>query len=331
VQLVIFTFVFMRVSILKYSFLSVALICICGLFIYATLTDDDQHQKAFESNYNIYSLAFPEKLTFANETIPLDRDDDTRERYDRELLTNVYWQSQTILMIKRAHKFFPIIEPILAKHGMPDDLKYLALAESGLQNLVSPAGAAGYWQMLDATAKMYGLEVSNEVDERYNLEKSTEAACKYFKEAYSIFNSWALVAASYNMGIEGVRKQLQQQGVTSYYDLWLNTETARYVFRILAIKEIVKRPAVFGFHIPEHHKYQHPKIISVKVGQTIPDLIQFSLEMNCNYKMLKQLNPWLKNKQLGVSGKNYYIQLPAERLLASKLSNLIVNDTLVYN
>lgn len=315
-----------------FRFLSIVAFALLALllFVFSTLTDEDKQQKEFETFYKIYSLASPKQLHFAGEAVPLN-DDDIQERYDRELLTNVYWQSQTVLMIKRGHKFFPIIERILAEQGIPEDFKYLALAESGLQNVVSPAGASGYWQMLESTAKIYGLEINADVDERYHLIKSTEAACRYFKEAYGIFNSWALVAASYNMGIDGVRKQLQQQGVNSYYDLWLNTETSRYVFRILAIKEIASRPKVFGFNIAEQHQYKLPSIVVVKINANVPDLVKFSLELNCNYKTLKLLNPWLRSKQLAVSNKPYYVELTKDKLLNSSFKSSVVNDTLVYN
>lgn len=299
------------------------------LFVDATQTDENKQQQEFEQYYKIYSLSLPANITFCKQAVPLD-DDEIMERYDRELLTNVYWQSQTILMIKRAHKFFPVIEKILAQEGIPDDMKYLALAESGLQNVISPAGASGYWQMLDATAKIYGLEVNADVDERYHLTKSTLAACKYFKEAYGVFNDWALVAASYNMGIDGVRKQLQQQGANSYYDLWLNTETSRYVFRILAIKHIIEQPKKFGFNIIDVHQYKLPKSVVVKISTTIPDLIKFSQDLGCTYKTLKTYNPWLKNKQLTVTNKVYYLNIPSVQIKNNSLQQLIQNDTLTF-
>lgn len=312
----------------RFYFLLLLIICMGGIFIHATLTDEDKARKEFETYYKIYSLAMPDKLLFAGEPVPLT-DFDVQERYDREILTNVYWQSQTLLMIKRAGKYFPVVERILAKNGIPDDMKYLALAESGLQNLVSPAGAAGYWQMLDATARNYGLEVSAEVDERYHLEKSTEAACKYFKEAYAVFGSWALVAASYNMGIDGVKKQLRQQSVNSYYDLLLNTETSRYVFRTLAIKEIMERPKNYGFNVVGAHGYQPVPTVKVKVTRSIPDLIRYSLDNGCNYKLLKLLNPWLRSNALNVSsGKVYYIELPRDRVLKTDLVEKVSNDTI---
>lgn len=318
----------MHHSKLRFYFLLLLLACMGGIFIHATLTDEDKARKEFETYYKIYSLALPDKLLFAGEPVPLT-DFDVQERYDREILTNVYWQSQTLLMIKRAGKYFPVVEKILAKNGVPDDMKYLALAESGLQNLVSPAGAAGYWQMLDATARNYGLEVSNEVDERYHLEKATEAACRYFKEAYGVFGSWALVAASYNMGIDGVKKQLRQQGVNSYYDLLLNTETSRYVFRTLAIKEIMERPKTYGFNVVGAHGYQPVPTVKVKVTRNIPDLVKYSLDNGCNYKLLKLLNPWLRSNSLTVTaGKVYYIELPRDRVLQTDLVQKVTNDTI---
>lgn len=313
---------------LRFYFLLGLVLAMGLVFLQATLTDDDKQQKEFETYYKIYSVAIPDRLVFAGEPVPFS-DFDIQERFDREILTNVYWQSQTLLMIKRAHKFFPTIEPILAKNGIPDDMKYIVLAESGLQNLVSPAGAAGYWQMLDGTAKNYGLEITPEVDERYHLEKSTEAACKYFKEAYTVFNSWALVAASYNMGIDGVRKQLQQQGVANYYDLFLNTETSRYVFRSLALKAIMEHPKKHGFHVLESHTYQPIKTIKVRVNQSIPDLAKYSLANGCNYKVLKLINPWLRNKALTIApGKTYFIELPHYKVASMPWFNSVSNDTI---
>ena len=315
-------------SKVKYFFGIILITVLSVFFIHATLTDDDKIQKEFETYYKIYSLATPDKLLFANEEVPVS-DFDVHERYDREILTNVYWQSQTLLMIKRAHKFFPIVEEILRKNQIPDDMKYVVLAESGLQNLVSPANASGYWQFLEGTAKGYGLEVSSEVDERYHIEKSTEAACKYFNEAYKVFNSWALVAASYNMGIDGVRRQLQQQGVSNYYDLFLNTETSRYVFRILAIKQIVEKPQSYGFNVTASHKYTLAKTIKVRVNRSIPDLVKYGLDNATTYKDIKVLNPWLRNKKLTVDGsKVYYIELPKDKVKSNSWYPKVSNDTI---
>lgn len=299
------------------------------MFIQSTLNEDDKQQKEFESFYKIYSLSIPDKLSFAGEQVPLT-DFDVKERYDKELLTNVYWQSQTLLMIKRAEKHFPVIEQILKKHNIPEDFKYIALAESGLQfNVVSPAGAASWWQFLDKTGKVFGLEVNEEVDERYHLEKATEASCKYFQQAYREFGSWALVAASYNMGIEGLKRQMQQQGVNNYYDLYLNTETSRYVLRIMAIKEILENKEKYGFRLVHNHLYANIPVVHVKVAQPIPDLYRFATTFNCNYKQLKLLNPWLRKSSLSNKElKTYVIKLPKDRILQSAYGDKLLNDTI---
>lgn len=304
------------------------LLSVSAIFINADYTEDDKLQEEFEQYYKIYTLNLPDNLVFAGETVPMN-DFDVKERYDRELLTNVYWQSQTLLMLKRANRFFPTISSVLKQYNVPDDFKYLAVAESGLQNVSSPAGAVGYWQMLDKTAKMYGLEITDEVDERYHMEKSTEAACRYFKEAYREFNNWALVAASYNMGIEGVKKQLLNQSVTNYYDLYLNTETSRYVLRTLAFKEIMEHPSLFGFKFTRKHLYDPIPTVKVKVTQSIPDLAKFALDNGANYKLLKVLNPWLRKSSLTVAnGKTYFISLPKERVKQTDLWTDLLNDTI---
>jgi hypothetical protein len=300
------------------------------LFVRADRTYDDKVQSEFEQYYRIYSLSIPDELVFAGEAVPLS-DFDVKERYDRELLTNVYWQSQTLLMLKRANRFFPTIERILKRNNIPDDFKYLAVAESGLQNVSSPAGAVGYWQILDKTGRMYGLEINEEVDERYHLEKSTEAACKYFKEAYAEFGNWALVAASYNMGIEGVKKQMQQQQVRNYYDLYLNTETSRYVLRTLAFKQIMETPALFGFKLNRKHLYAEVETIKVKTNQSVSDLALFANQNGANYKLLKVLNPWLRKSTLTVApGKVYYIALPKDRVQQTDLIKELLNDTIPF-
>lgn len=297
----------------KYKFIGgfIGLFAALGLlFLQNSSPEDTKRQAEFEQYYKIYSLALPDSLTFAGETVPMF-DLEVKERYDKELLTNVYWQSQTLLMIKRANRFFPIIEPILKANQIPDDFKYLALAESGLQNVTSPAGAAGYWQFLDKTGKRYGLEITEEVDERLSIERSTDAACKYFKEAYGVFGNWALVAASYNMGIEGVKKQIEQQSVSNYYDLYLNPETARYVLRMLAIKQILEHPQHFGFNVARGDLYPLVPTYTILVDSTVENLVAFAAENRVNYKVLKLYNPWLKKPTLTVAaGKVYAIQLP---------------------
>ncbi|MES2560226.1 MAG: transglycosylase SLT domain-containing protein [Bacteroidota bacterium] len=312
----------------SFGFLCGVLLTVAVAFLNASHTEDDKLQEEFQQYYKIYTLNIPENLWFAGEAVPMN-DFEVQERYDRELLTNVYWQSQTLLMLKRANRFFPTISSVLKQNNIPDDFKYLAVAESGLQNVSSPAGAMGYWQFLDKTGKMYGLEITDEVDERYHLEKSTEAACRYFREAYRDFNSWALVAASYNMGIDGVRKQLQNQGVNNYYDLYLNTETSRYVLRTLALKEIMEHPTLFGFNFTPKHLYNPIPTIKVKVTRSIPDLAKFALDNGANYKLLKVFNPWLRKQSLTVAeGKTYYISLPKDKLVQTDLVNAILNDTI---
>ncbi len=262
--------------------------------------------------YNVYSVSIPETLSFAEEDVPVN-DPDIRERLDRELLVNTYWQSNTLLLIKRAKKYFPIIEPILKEHGVPDDFKYLAIAESGLQNVISPANATGYWQFMRETAREYGLEVNSNVDERYHLKKSTEAACKYLKDAKERFGSWTLTAAAYNAGQYGVDKRLNKQSAESYYDLLLGEETGRYVFRILAFKEIISSPEKYGFNVDEAHLYSSVPTYEVEVDTAVSDFTAFSEGFNISYKVLKIHNPWLRESFLNnKSRRKYQIEIPKD-------------------
>jgi len=253
----------------------------------------------------------PHSVQFAGEVVPVEQPD-ILERLEREIYVNAYWNSNTILIMKRAGKFFPIIEPILEKHNIPSDFKYVALVESGLMNVVSPAGARGFWQFMEATAKELDLEVGNEVDERYHLEKSTEAACEYLKKAYGRFGNWTSVAASYNMGITGLTKRKNEQQVPDYYNLLLNEETSRYVFRILAFKELFENPQHYGYKLEDHHYYRMPQLKDVVVKESIDNLAHWAIQNNSNYKELKTYNPWLRSNKLPVKkGKQYTIQLPA--------------------
>ncbi|GAB1446518.1 MAG: transglycosylase SLT domain-containing protein [Cyclobacteriaceae bacterium] len=257
------------------------------------------------------SYDLPQRLSFAGEEVPLDRSD-LREQIDQELQINIYFHSNTIFLIKRANKWLPQFESILERNGIPDDFKYLPLIESGLLNVVSPANAVGFWQIVKSAGKENGLEISNEVDQRYDPIKAAEAACKYFKKAYEKFGNWTLVAASYNRGVSGMDKAIKKQKVDSYYDLFLNEETSRYVFRILAIKEIIENPERYGFKINPKHLYQQDSIRYVEVSRTIPDLVDFSLEQGTNYKLLKRYNPWLRDDRLTVKrNETYTIALPA--------------------
>ena len=224
---------------------------------------------------------------------------------------NTYWHSSTLLTIKRANRWFPVIEPILAKKGIPADFKYLALIESALMNVVSPSGAAGFWQFLEKTGKEYGLEINKEVDERYHVEKATEAACDYLNKAYLKFGNWTLVAASYNAGQGRIDESIDRQQSRNFYHLYLNDETSRYIFRILAMKIIYENPVKYGFKMEKGDLYDPLDVKTVKVTSTISDLPAFARQQNTTYRMLKELNPWLRSDKLTVrGGEEYFIALP---------------------
>ena len=277
--------------------------------------------ESFKEGYKVFALQLPKAATFANESVPTELID-VQEKFDRELHVNTYWQSQTILFIKRSNRWFPTIEKILAEEGVPEDFKYLSLIESGFQQVVSPAGATGYWQLMKSAAKENGLEVNGAIDERYHIEKSTYAACAYLKKAKERFGSWTLAAASYNMGMAGLAKQMERQKATNYYDLVLNEETSRYVFRILAAKTILSNPTDFGFTFTSSDLYQPFQYEEVVVTKTIDDLATFSFEHGINYKALKYLNPWLRDRFLpNASGKEYRLKIPTKAL-----SIVLVND-----
>ena len=290
----------------------VGLLSLSALFIYA-LQDaptDENFEKKLINDYNVYALQIPEDLNFAGERMPLN-DPDIYERMDRELLVNTYWQSNGLLMFKRARKYFPVIEPILEKHGIPEDFKYLAVIESGLMNAVSPAGATGVWQIMPATGRENGLEVNSNVDERYHLEKATEVACNYFKKAKEDLGSWTLAAAAYNAGNAGISRRLREQNVSDYYDLLLGEETGRYVFRIVALKEILSYPEKYGFNFREKDLYDNVPTYQVKVDTAVTDFTQFAQKFGINYKVLKIHNPWLREPKLNnKSRKLYYIDIP---------------------
>jgi hypothetical protein len=268
----------------------------------------------------VYSVLKPDNLKFANENIP-ESTFDVWERLDKELLKNIYWQSNTLLYFKRANKYFPIIEEILEKNNIPSDFKYLALIESGFEYKVSPSGAAGFWQIMKGTAREYGLEVNYAIDERYHLIKSTEAACKYLQKAYNKFGSWTLAAASYNMGINGVQRQVKKQNTNNYFNLYLNDETSRYVFRIIVIKEIMENPRKYGFVFRQNDLYSYPSVKQIRVDSTINNLYSFAQENDINYKILKRFNPWLRTYKLpDESRRVYYIDVP------EKSEELIFDD-----
>ena len=271
---------------------------------------DEVSDKINKSNYDVFSIDLPRSIEFSGEKISLN-ENDLKERLDRELLVNVYWQSNMFLMIKRSNKYFPIIEKILKEEGIPDDFKYLAVIESGLQNVRSPKGAKGIWQIMYNTGRELGLEVNSNVDERYNLELSTRAACKYLMKAKEKLGSWTLAAASYNRGISGIRRKLAVQQVDNYYDLLLGTETKRYMFRVLAMKMILTDPSNYGYNYNEKDLYKFEKVKNFKVDTAITNLARFSKQMGINYKILKIHNPWLIQNHLNnKSRKLYNIKIP---------------------
>lgn len=256
------------------------------------------------------ALDVPSKMSFAGEEVPLNIPD-VYERFDRELHINSYMHNSTIFIMKRAGRWLPQIEKILRANGIPDDFKYQAAIESALLNDVSPRGAVGFWQIMEPAGKELGLEIRDEVDERYDPLKATEAACKYLKKAYDKFGSWTLAAASYDRGMAGLDRALQNQKVKSYYDLFLNDETSRYVFRLLAMKEIMEHPAKYGFNIGERYRYKEEAVRYIEVNETVKDLVDFSIAQGTSYKLLKRYNPWLRDEKLTVKKSRVYkIALP---------------------
>lgn len=285
-----------------------------GFLITVFVSADDQHAVApsFEdSTFSAAPWALPENVTFAGEEMPL-QNFDTRESLDRELNATAYRHGSTLLTIKRAGRYFPEIEKILRENGIPDDFKYLACAESDLSNVISPAGATGFWQIMEGTGKEMGMAINKEVDERYNIEQSTLFACRYFKKAYERYGSWTMAAASYNNGLSGLDEQMEIQKEANYYDLLLNDETARYIFRITALKLVMSEPSRYGFEIAPEEAYKPVPYTEVKIDSAVTSFEQFSRHFDTNYKMLKFLNPWLRKPFLTNSnGKEYIIRVPA--------------------
>jgi membrane-bound lytic murein transglycosylase D len=257
--------------------------------------------------------ALPEQLSFANEPVPLDRWD-VREKLDREVLLNYYSQGNIIYLLKLAKRNFPIISERLKANGVPDDFKYLCIAESNMQSwAVSKSGAVGYWQFMNGTAPGYGLEVSAQVDQRQDLQKATDAACKYLKQAYNRFGNWTAAAASYNCGMGGYGGQSSFQKTTNYYDLQLPEETNKYIFRILTFKHLMENAEELGYVVKDEEKYKPVDTRSFTVSSSIPDLAAFAIGQGTTYKMLRTLNPWIKGRSLTVSGgKTYELRLPAK-------------------
>lgn len=304
---------FVGKSLLMAFFICAGVVCI-HVFTFSTNggESDVDHQLRFNEGYKIFSLNLPTDLEFCGEHVPMDQLD-VRERLDRELLVNTYWQSNSLLAHKRANRWFPLIEPILKREGVPDDMKYIPLIESGLTNVTSPAGAVGFWQFMKETAIAEGLVVNNEVDERYNVVRSTEAACKHLKEAHARYGSWAMAAATFNLGRGNLERQIGRQNETNYFNLLLPEETSRYVFRILAMKAIITDPARYGFHLRQKDLYAPYSTRAMEITPPVEDLNAFATRQGTSYKLLKLLNPWLRDNTLSDhGGRKYTILLPAE-------------------
>ncbi len=283
----------------------IGLVFMSGILIFST--------NIVKSNISKSNNQFiPTEVDFASEKAPLNITD-VKERFERELIVNVNLNASTLLILKRANKIFPIIEPILKENGVPDDFKYLAVIESNLTNVTSPAGAKGIWQIMPETGREKGLEINENVDERYDLEKSTVAACKYLLSANKKFNSWTMTAASYNGGVAGLTKQMEFQKVNSYYDLNLTEETSRYVFRIIALKEIMKNPILYGFKLTPEELYPVIPTRKIEVDSTINDLANFAIKQGINYKILKTHNAWMRDKKLlNLEKKKYILEIPTK-------------------
>lgn len=307
---------------------------VAGLFYFFTQDkgiSDQQYRDAFRRNYKIFAPPVPERIDFAGEEVPLNIFY-VHEALDRELLVNMYWHNKTVLLFKRAHRWFPVIEPILEKNGIPGDFKYLAVIESDLSNAVSPSGAVGFWQFLEGTAKDYKLKVNKTVDERYHVEKSTEAACRYLNGAYKKFGNWTLVAAAFNGGNRRISEALEEQYAQSYYDLLLSEETSRYVYRILALKSIFAKPTYYGFYLRQKDFYPPIPVRKLTIYDDISDLAAFAQKQGISYRVLKIFNPWLRSDSIKVKkGESYEISIPERSFMNyDKLIDAFGDDNIVF-
>ena len=293
------------------SFAVIACVFATGIFLISSADFSKSDEKVMHNLPQVIrSVPIAENVDLGGERIPIERHD-VKERLDRELMVNSYWHSNTIQNIKMSNRFFPIIERILAEEGVPDDFKFLAVAESDLRLKTSYAGAKGYWQFMKASGKQYGLEINDEVDERYHIEKSTRAAAKYIKSMKKRFGSWVSVAAAYNVGPTRFKRMTKQQGSTNYFDLNLNDETSRYVFRVLAFKYILSDPEQFGFIIHDDEKYAPlDNYYNVEVKKSVPDWSKFASDHGISYRDLKIYNPWLIDGKLTVINNTYNIKIP---------------------
>ncbi len=266
-----------------------------------------------DNNFYVLDLSIPANLEFCGEKIP-SNNYEIKDDLKREFFTNSYWKTNSLVFFRKAQKWFPYIEPILASENVPDDFKYLAVIESHLSNASSPAGACGFWQLLPGSARNYGLEVTDEVDERYHVEKATHAACKHIKDAYQVFRNWTLSAAAYNLGIGGIISALKRQKTDNYFDLLLNRETGSFVYRILAYKTLFSSPGHFGIKKKKWSYFPKISYTTFKVDSTIHDLGAFAKHIGTDLNTLKAFNPWLlKNTLTNPTGKTYEIRIPKNK------------------
>lgn len=293
------------------SWFLVSVIMTIAVMLLFVRADQNTNKVVDQIDQSIYGITLAGEYSFAGEKIPIDNFD-VRERLERELLINTYQHSSTLLYLKLMARYLPYIERILQEQSLPDDLKYLAIAESSLRNAVSSAGAKGFWQFLSGTAKEYGLEVNEFVDERNHFEKSTLAACKYLKQLNQRFGSWSLAAAAYNMGPTALQTALDEQKENTYYGLNLSDETNRYLFRLVAIKSILKEPEKFGFYLKSDEDYEPMENYNtIAVNTSIPSLADFAHENGVSYRMLKLYNPWLMKGSLpNKTSKVYDLKIP---------------------
>lgn len=315
--------------------LSIAAIILASLaiagevFIFASQKEDseDLQRRAIMADYRVYAPVIPDTMTFAGEEVPLQTYY-VRESLDNELIVNMYRQSSTVLYFKRANRYFPIIEPILKKNGIPEDFKYLCVIESGLTNATSPAKAQGFWQFIPSTGEKYGLTINDEIDMRNDVTLATEAACKYLRNLYNRFHSWTAAAAAYNCGENGLSKRMASQGINNYYDIRLNSETGRYVYRILAMKAIMQHPQQYGYHMRHCDLYEPiPTRTATLSGQNV-DLYKYAKSQGTTYKMLRTLNPWLQTDNLkNKANKSYTVKLPVENGTRQKVLTRGRKDT----
>lgn len=312
--------------IIIYTAITAVILTIAGTILVShctgTTPEDEDYNKAFNNVYGLYAPPIPDSLTFCGEAVPIDRYD-VREALDRELMVNTYWQSNILLYCKRAYRYFPIIKTILHEQGVPEDFKYLALIESGLTNVVSPAKATGYWQILKSTGINYGLEITEEIDQRYSVEASTLAACQYLKSSYRQQGSWTAAAAAYNMGDGGYKRNASTQRTSSYWDLLLNSETARYVYRILAAKIILSDMPAYGIHLRVKDMYPILPYNTITIDTSVSSWVNFAIEQGISYKQLKDYNPWIRASQLtNKAGKTYTIKIPTQTSYQQLISDM---------